>query len=243
VIGKSLPGTSYFKTSTMRAPQAPQTCFASEQFVDELAYAARMDPYQFRLQNISSTDQNRWHDSLVGAAQLANWQPKVANSVKQTGDVRTGRGIALGSFGGSQAGAVVDIEVNVRTGKIVVKRAYSAQVAGLTVYLDGATNQMEGNLVQGISRALYEETAFNTKRQTSLDWVTYPILRFKESPTVVTQIVQRTDLAPTGSGEPPTCPVPASIANAFFDATGVRLREAPMTPARVRGVLKAAGVV
>jgi nicotinate dehydrogenase subunit B len=243
VIGKSLPGTSYFKTSTMRAPQAPQTCFASEQFVDELAYAAKMDPYQFRLQNISSTDQNRWHDSLVGAAQLANWQPKVANSVKQTGDVRTGRGIALGSFGGSQAGAVVDIEVNIKTGKIVVKRAYSAQVAGLTVYLDGATNQMEGNLVQGISRALYEETAFNTKRQTSLDWVTYPILRFKESPTVATKIVQRTDLAPTGSGEPPTCPVPASIANAFFDATGVRLREAPMTPPRVRGVLKAAGVV
>ncbi|HEY4348886.1 MAG TPA: molybdopterin cofactor-binding domain-containing protein [Gaiellaceae bacterium] len=243
VIGKTLPGTSYFKTSTMRAPQAPQTCFASEQFVDELAHAANMDPVAFRLQNISTTDQNRWHDSLVGSAKLANWQPRVANSVKQTGDVRKGRGIALGSFGGSQAGAVVDIEVNVKTGRIAVKHAYSAQVAGLTVYLDGAVNQMEGNLVQGASRALLEEVGFNNKRQTSLDWVTYPILRFKDSPNVSTLVVQRTDLAPSGSGEPPTCPVAAAIANAFFDATGARIREAPMTPSRVRGVLKAAGVV
>ena len=243
VIGKTLPGTSYFKTSTMRAPQAPQTCFASEQFIDELAYAAKMDPYQFRLQNITTADQNQWHDSLVGAAQLANWQPRVANSVKQTGNIRTGRGIALGSFGGSQAGAVVEISVDMKSGKITVKKAYSAQVAGLTVFLDGAVNQMEGNLVQGSSRALWEGVTFNTKRQTSLDWTTYPILRFKDSPLVYTKIVQRTDLAPTGSGEPPTCPVPASIANAFFDATGVRIREAPMTPARVRATLAAAGVV
>jgi CO/xanthine dehydrogenase Mo-binding subunit len=243
VIGKTLPGTSYFKTSTMRAPQAPQTCFSSEQFIDELAYAAKMDPYQFRLLNITTADQNQWHDSLVGAAQLANWQPRVANSVKQTGNIRKGRGIALGSFGGSQAGAVVDIEVNMKSGKITVVKAYSAQVAGLTVFLDGAVNQMEGNLVQGSSRALFEAVTFNTKRQTSLDWTTYPILRFKDSPLVYTKIVQRTDLAPTGSGEPPTCPVPASIANAFFDATGVRIREAPMTAARVRATLAAAGVV
>jgi nicotinate dehydrogenase subunit B len=243
VIGKSLPGTSYFKTSTMRAPQAPQTCFASEQFIDELAYAAKMDPYQFRLQNISTTDQNRWHDSLVGAAQLANWQPRVANSVKQTGTVRKGRGIGLGTFGGSQAGAVVEISVNVKTGKITVDKAYSAQVAGLTVYLEGATQQMEGNLVQGASRALLEEVDFNTKRQTSLDWVTYPIIRFKDSPNVYTKIVQRTDLAPSGSGEPPTTSVAAAIANGFFDATGVRIRQAPMTPALVRATLKAAGVV
>jgi CO/xanthine dehydrogenase Mo-binding subunit len=243
VIGKSLPGTSYFKTSTMRAPQAPQTCFASEQFIDELAYAAKMDPYQFRLQNISITDQKQWHDSLVGVGQLANWQPRVANSIKQTGTVRTGRGLGLGTFGGSQAGTAVEISVNIKTGKITVDKAYSAQVAGLTVYLEGATQQMEGNLVQGASRALLEEVEFNTKRQTSLDWVTYPIIRFKDSPDVFTKIVQRTDLAPTGSGEPPTTAVAAAIANAFFDATGVRIRQAPMTPPLVRATLKAAGVV
>jgi nicotinate dehydrogenase subunit B len=102
---------------------------------------------------------------------------------------------------------------------------------------------MEGNLVQGASRALLEEVDFNTKRQTSLDWVTYPIIRFKDSPNVYTKIVQRTDLAPSGSGEPPTTSVAAAIANGFFDATGVRIRQAPMTPALVRATLKAAGVV
>jgi len=241
IIGKTLPGDRFFKTSTMRAPNAPQCCFASEQFVDELAYAAKMDPYEFRLKNISTTDQNKWRDVLVGTAELANWKPRVANSVQQTGNVRHGRGIGLGSFGGSQAGAAVEISVDMASGKIKVLHAYSAQVAGLTVYLEGAESQMIGNLVMGTSRTLLETVAFDSKRQTSLDWVTYPILRFKDSPNVHYKNVQRTDLAPTGSGEPPIAPVAAAIANAFFDATGVRIREAPLVPGRVRAVLKAAG--
>jgi CO/xanthine dehydrogenase Mo-binding subunit len=241
IIGKTLPGDRFFKTSTMRAPNAPQCCFASEQFVDELAYAAGMDPYEFRLKNISTTDQNRWRDVLVGTAELAGWKPRVANSVAQTGNIRVGRGIGLGSFGGSQAGAVVDVEVNMKTGKIRVTHAYSAQVAGLTVYLEGAESQMMGNLVMGTSRTLLETVAFDKRRQTSLDWATYPILRYKDSPNVSYKVVQRTDLAPSGSGEPPIAPVAAAIANAFFDATGVRIREAPLTPARVRAVLRAAG--
>jgi nicotinate dehydrogenase subunit B len=152
-----------------------------------------------------------------------------------------GRGIGLGAFAGSQAGVVVDIEVNKKTGKIVVKEAYAAQVAGLSVYLPGVEQQMDGNLIMGASRALSEAVIFNKAQVTSLDWVSYPIMRFKESPNTHYAIVQRTDLVPTGSGEPPAAPIPASIANAFFDATGVRIREAPMTPARVRAVLKAAG--
>ena len=100
---------------------------------------------------------------------------------------------------------------------------------------------MDGNLIMGASRALSEAVIFNKAQVTSLDWVSYPIMRFKESPKTYYSIVQRTDLVPTGSGEPPAAPIPASIANAFFDATGVRIREAPMTPARVRAVLKAAG--
>jgi CO/xanthine dehydrogenase Mo-binding subunit len=100
---------------------------------------------------------------------------------------------------------------------------------------------MDGNLIMGASRALSETVVFNKAQVTSLDWVTYPIMRFKESPKTYYEIVQRRDLAPTGSGEPPAAPIPASIANAFFDATGVRIREAPMTPSRVRAVLRAAG--
>jgi CO/xanthine dehydrogenase Mo-binding subunit len=241
VIGKTLPMTSYFKTSTMRAPNAPQTCFASEQFVDELAYAAKLDPYEFRLKNISTTDQNRWRDVLVGVAQLANWKPRVAASNLSSANVVTGRGIGLGSFAGSQSGAVADIEVNKKTGKIVVKHAYSAQVSGLGVSLEGLESQMMGSLMMGTSRTLYEAVAFNTKRVTGLDWVTYPILRFKDHPTIHYKVVQRLDLPPSGAGEPPDASVPAAIANAFFDATGVRIREAPLTPARVRAVLRAAG--
>jgi CO/xanthine dehydrogenase Mo-binding subunit len=247
VIAKSLPLlNNYFKTSSLRAPQAPQTCFGCEQMIDELAHAAGMDPYQFRLQNITTSQVNdgfnQWRDVLVGVAKLANWQPKVAASNLSNGDVATGRGLAIGGFAGSQAGVVVDIEVNKKTGKITVKNAYTAQVAGLTVYLDGVEQQLDGNLVMAASRALSEAVVFNKKQVTSLDWISYPIMRFKDSPNTKYQVVQRTDLAPTGSGEPPAAPMPAAIANAFFDATGVRIREAPMTPARVRAVLKAAGV-
>jgi CO/xanthine dehydrogenase Mo-binding subunit len=242
VIAKSLPlFNNYFKTSSLRAPQAPQTCFGSEQMIDELAHAAGMDPYQFRLQNITTTDQNQWRDALVAVAKLANWQPKVSASNLSTANVVTGRGIALGSFAGSQAGVVVDVEVNKKTGKMVVTNAYASQVAGLSVYLPGVEQQMDGSMIMGASRALSEAVVFNKAQVTSLDWVSYPIMRFKESPNTKVIAVQRTDLVPTGSGEPPSAPIPASIANAFFDATGVRIREAPMTPARIRAVLKAAG--
>jgi CO/xanthine dehydrogenase Mo-binding subunit len=247
VVAKSLPlFNNYFKTSSLRAPQAPQTCFGSEQMIDELAHAAGMDPYLFRLQNITSAQVNdgfnQWRDVLVGTAKLANWQPRVSASNLSKANVVTGRGIAVGGFAGSQAGVAVDIEVNKKTGKIVVKKAFTAQVAGLSVYLDGVEQQLDGNLVMAASRALSEAVVFNTRQVTSLDWVSYPILRFKESPETTYAIVQRTDLVPTGSGEPPAAPMPAAIANAFFDATGVRIREAPMTPSRVRAALAAAGV-
>ena len=145
--------------------------------------------------------------------------------------------------------------VNKKTGKIVAKHLYGAQDTGLSVYLAGVQNQAVGSMTQGASRALYEEIMFNKSNVTSLDWVAYPIMRFKDAPQITFSVVQRTDIPAvdggtvatagikaTGSGEPPTAPVAAAIANAFFDATGVRIRQAPMTPARVRATLKAAGV-
>ncbi len=116
-----------------------------------------------------------------------------------------------------------------KTGKIVAKHMYASQVAGLTVAPSLVENQMSGALIMGTSRALYEAVVFDKGRVTSLDWVTYPLLRIKDSPNVTTVPVQRLDLQPTGSGEPPTAASAAAIANAFFDATGVRLHEAPMT--------------
>jgi nicotinate dehydrogenase subunit B len=253
VIGKSVPlQNNYFKTAPLRAPNAPQTCFAYEQFVDELAYAANMDPYQFRLQNVATlaTDQanglanltfDRWKNVLVKVGQMSNWQPKVANSTKQTGDVRKGRGIALGTFANTMICNVCDITVNVKTGKITPVHVWTAQDTGLTVYPDGVANQGIGSVIQGVSRALFEQVSFNQKQVTSLDWVTYPILRFKDSPKVTPIIVNRPELRPTGAGDHVMEHVPAAIANAFFDATGVRIRQVPMTPARVRAALAANG--
>jgi CO/xanthine dehydrogenase Mo-binding subunit len=247
VAGKSLPiWNTFFKASALRAPHCPQTCFATEQLVDELAHAAGMDPFAFRLQNIQTGQVNdgfgQWRDALVGVADLAGWQPRVAAMRIGEGRIARGRGIAIGGFAMSQAAVVADIEVDRVTGKIRARHLYAAQVAGLAVYLPGIENQMEGNLIMGASRALHEEVAFNRSRSTSLDWVTYPILRFADAPRVSVRVVQRDDLASTGSGEPPSVPVPAAIANAFFDATGVRVRTAPMTPGRVRAVLASAGM-
>ena len=247
VTSKSLPVmNTFFKTSALRAPGAPPTTFATEQLIDELAHAAAMDPYLFRLQNVSTAQVNdgfgQWRDALVGVARLAGWRPRVAASGLSSAEVVTGRGIAIGGFAGSQVGVVAEIEVNRRTGRIIARHLYAAQVSGLAVYLDGIENQIEGNLIMGTSRALLEQVAFSTTRATSLDWLSYPILRFKDHPRVSYTIVQRKDLAPTGSGEPPQAPIAAAIANAFFDATGVRIREAPLSPGRVRAVLKAAGL-
>jgi CO/xanthine dehydrogenase Mo-binding subunit len=241
LTGKTLPlFKGYFQNGALRDPAGPQTSFASEQMMDELAYAAGMDPIAFRRLNISD---QRWLGVMNAAVSAAGWQPRVANSVKQTGDVVTGRGFGFGRHGtAAMAAGVVNIEVNKKTGVIRVLHTYNAMDAGLAVGLELVENQMTGASIQGISRALYEEVRFNKSRVTSLDWISYPILRFKDHPAVTNVIVQRTDQIPIGVGEPATTPMASAIANAFFDATGVRIREAPMTPARVRATLKAAGV-
>jgi nicotinate dehydrogenase subunit B len=152
------------------------------------------------------------------------------------------------------SGIVADVSVNKKSGKIAVTHLFGAQDTGLSVYLGGVENQAVGSMTQGLSRALLEQLVFNKSNVTSLDWVAYPILRFKDSPPITFSVIQRTDIPAvdsgtvaangvlaTGSGEPPTAPIAAALANAFFDATGVRIRQAPLTPARVRSALKAAG--
>jgi CO/xanthine dehydrogenase Mo-binding subunit len=261
VIAKSLPlQDNYFKTTFLRAPVAPQSAFAAEQLVDELAYAAKMDPVAFRLKNIATPTSpvpdvaERWKNALQGVAKLANWQSKVAASNLSSANVVSGRGVAFGQFANSRVAAVADIEVNKKTGKITVKHVYVASDAGLVVYPDGMHNNEEGAIMQGVSKSLVEQLVFNNKGVTSLDWVSYPMIRFKDAPKITLEALQRTDVPindttsvatggsrSTGSGEPGLVPVVPAIANAFFDATGVRIREAPMTPGRVRAVLAAAG--
>jgi nicotinate dehydrogenase subunit B len=243
VVGNSINGYGPFMKGTyLRAPGAPQALFASEQTIDALAHAANMDPIAFRIQNIDATDANgaaRWIPVLNAVAQAAGWKPKVSASKLGTGNVVTGRGVAIGGFANAMPALVADITVNKKTGKITVDHLYAAQDAGATVNPASVENQIEGCLVQGTSRALIEQVSFTKVRQTSLDWVSYPILRFKDAPAVTAIVVQRLDQPAAGSGEPTTAAVAAAIANAFFDATGVRLYRAPMSPRYVRAALAA----
>jgi CO/xanthine dehydrogenase Mo-binding subunit len=241
---------NYFKTGALRSPQGPQQAFGYEQMIDELAYAAKMDPYQFRVQNIRTTQDpalpwfngDRWLGVLNAAAQAAGWQPRVAAANLSSETVVSGRGIAITPHSRATSGVVAEIEVNKKTGKISVTHVYVSQDSGLAISPALMENQMVGAVIQGVSRALLEEVTFDKQRVTAVDWVSYPVLRFKDSPNVTPLVVQRLDKVSTGSGEIPLATTGAAIANAFFDATGVRIRRAPMTPGRVRAVLKAAGM-
>jgi CO/xanthine dehydrogenase Mo-binding subunit len=269
VLAKTQPlfGGS-FKSDPLRAPGAPQSHFAGEQLIDEIAFAMKMDPLALRKQNIDGTQAigARWLASLDAAAKMAGWKaaPPFSRGA-QKGEIRTGRGFAFGTFANSQVGMVADIEVSVKTGKIVAKHLYISHVNGVSMSPDLVANQNEGAAIQGLSRALYEGLTFTKDRITSTDWVSYPILRIKDTPKLTVGIVspegyvvniagggtnvQKGNVAAfnagwnsTGAGEPPTAPVAAAIANAFFDATGVRIRETPMSADRVRATLKAGGV-
>jgi nicotinate dehydrogenase subunit B len=254
LIFKSLPSwkATYFNVGFMRAPDSPQAPFAAEQVIDELAYAAKMDPVAFRLQNVTQSEPNktRWSNLVNAVTQAAGWQPKVAGSSRAQGDVVSGRGFAMmdrssvtiGSFANTIGASVADIEVNKKTGKIVVKHLYVGMDAGMSVNPGLVENQIVGGTIQTVSRALYEQVNFDKSHVTSLDWVSYPVLRFKDSPQVTPIVVQHMDLPPLGVGQEMVQTIAPAIANAFFDATGVRLRSAPMSPPRVRAALKAAGV-
>jgi len=230
----------YLRGSSLRSGGEGQiSAFASEQLIDELSVAAKMDPVAFRRLNIAD---DQWLFALDAAARGANWQPRVMGSNLSDKQVVTGRGVAVGSHGtAARSAAVVDITVDKKSGKITVTHIYNGIDAGLIVNPDGVENQMTGGSIFGLSRALSETFQTSKTRVTSLDWVTYPILRFKDAPHVTNVAVSRPDRLPTGTGEPAVCPIPAAVANAFFDATGVRIRQGPMTPARVRATLKAAG--
>ena len=139
---------------------------------------------------------------------------------------------------GGYAAAVADVEVDKTTGRVAVKKITLAHDCGLIVNPDGVKNQVEGNIIQGVSRALLEEVTFNASAVTSLDWASYPILKFADVPEVDIVLINRQDVAPLGAGELSTVPIPAAIASAIFDAVGIKLREVPFTPKRVLAELK-----
>jgi nicotinate dehydrogenase subunit B len=235
-VNHRVPGINGFlKGSYLRSPLDISISFASEQTIDELAYLAGMDPHAFRQRNISDV---RWLEVLNAVARAAHWTPARAAAKLSTAKVVTGRGIAVGTHLSSYAAAVAEIEVNKETGQIVAKHMYGALDAGQAVNPGFVENQISGMLIQATSRILKEEVTFTKTRVTSLDWDSYPILRFAEHPEVTSIVVQRLDQPSTGAGEEVLGPAAAAIANAFFDATGVRLRQYPLTPSRVQAALQ-----
>jgi CO/xanthine dehydrogenase Mo-binding subunit len=234
LVNHRVPGHGYLKGQSLRSPLDISFSFASEQAIDELAHLADMDPFVFRQRNIKDP---RWLGVLNAVAKAAGWTPRKAGASLSDAKVVKGRGMALGTHLTSYGAAVAEIEVDKETGRVVAKHMYGALDAGLTVNPDFVENQITGMLVQATSRMLKEEVTFTKTNVTSLDWDTYPILRFEECPEVTAIVVQRLDEKSDAAGEEVIGPAGAAIANAFFDATGVRMREYPLTPNRVLAAL------
>jgi nicotinate dehydrogenase subunit B len=224
------------RTSNLRAPGDVARCFASECFIDEIAADLKVDPVEFRLRNL--TGNKRGIECLQAAADKAGWQRRPSPAPASSGNIARGRGVALTQRANTYVAVVAEVEVSKSTGQVAVKRVVCSHDCGLMINPDGVKNQVEGNVIQGVSRAMYEEVTFDANGVTSLDWATYPILRFPDVPDLDVVLINRPEIAPLGAGEGATIPPAAAIANAIFDAVGARLREGPFTPKRVLAAMQ-----
>ena len=230
-----LERASPLRTSHLRDPVGPQIHFASESFMDELAAAAGADPIEFRLRYIKDP-----RDIVVikAAAAKANWDARPSPRKDQTGSKVSGRGIAYSQRNGTRVAIVAEVDIDRSTGKIFAKKFTVAHDCGQVINPDGLVKCVEGNIVQGVSRTLWEEVTFDKKSVTSVDWISYPILDITETPGQIdVVIINRPEIEPSGAGEPSIRPIAAAIANAIFDATGVRIRRVPFSPDRVKAAL------
>ncbi len=234
LVNHHVPGLGYLKGAWLRSPLDLSFSFTSEQAIDQLAFLLKLDPYEFRRRNIKDA---RWLGVLDAAAKAAKWTARPAASNLSKTNVVIGRGIGMGTHLASYGAAVAEIEIDKQSGKVIAKHLYGAVDAGLVVNPGNVESQISGQLVQTASRMFHEEVTFTKTNVTSLDWASYPILRFEESPRVTPVVVQRLNERSTGAGEEVMAAAAGAIANAFFDATGVRMTEFPLTPKRVLAAL------
>jgi CO/xanthine dehydrogenase Mo-binding subunit len=228
---------SPFRTSPIRTPGKIANTFAVESFVDEVCALAKIDPVEYRLRRLTDP---RGQEVIRRAAARMGWQPRPSpRPVDPGAAVLTGRGIAYVHYKHAENHVAMGMEVAVEraTGVIRVTRVVCAQDCGLMINPDNVASQLEGNILQTLSRTLHEEIVFDRDRVTSVDWARYPILRFDEVPTIELDMIQRLDEPPLGVGEAASAPVPAALGNAVFDAIGVRLRVVPFRPDRVKVAL------
>ena len=233
------------RASWLRGVSAMPNSFAHESYIDELATAAGVDPLTFRLRYL---DDPRARELLQATAAKAGW--KMHDQPQQQGaegDVLHGQGIAWAryvhskwpGFGAAWAAWIADVEVNKRTGEVHVKRVVVGHDAGLTINPAGVEHQIHGNVVQTTSRAMIEQVPTEREQNTvaTREWGSYPILSFRQVPVIEVMQMPRHNEPALGAGESASVPGTAAIANAIFDATGVRFRQPPFTPEVVRAAL------
>jgi nicotinate dehydrogenase subunit B len=231
---------SPFFTGPLRSPERLQNSFAHESFVDEIAASLKADPVEYRLRHLSDP---RLVEVVKRATAAANWdsRPSPRGGLRRNG-LASGRGMACVLYEGDNGycAMVAEVEVNQDTGLITVKRLVIANDSGPISNPDGLKNQLEGGALHGISRTLLEEVTWDVEKVTSVDWKTYrPLAVGASIPKVETILINRPDERAMGAGETAVTIVAAAIANAVFDATGLRLRQVPFTPERVKSALTA----
>ncbi len=223
-----------FKPAWIRSPGRMQNSFANEAFFDEIAAHLGIDALEARLQYVHDA---RGKEVLERVATLSGWRQRPKPDRHAVTSV--GRGLAYVKYElvRTYVGVVCEAEVNRETGEVIPKKFFVAHDCGQIINPDGLRNQIEGNVVQTVSRVMLEELRFNRSRVTSVDWASYPILQFPQVPEVVMDLIDRPNEVPWGAGEPTAALVPAAISNAVFDATGVRLRSVPFTPDKVKAAI------
>jgi nicotinate dehydrogenase subunit B len=237
VVANDMP--PIVRAAWLRGVSALPNTFAHESWIDECASEAGVDPIEYRLRYLKDP---RAIDLVNAVAERAGWEPRPVREDKQAeGDIVRGRGFAYAlyvhskfpGYGAAWSAWIADVAVNKATGDVSVTRVVAGQDSGLMINPDGVRHQIHGNVIQSTSRALMEEVSFDRTSVTAREWGAYPIIKFPEVPEIDVLMLPRHDQPPLGVGESASVPSAAAIANAIYDATGVRFRELPFTPERI----------
>jgi CO/xanthine dehydrogenase Mo-binding subunit len=242
------------RTGNLRDPNGPQSTFAAESFIDEMAAVAKADPLSFRMQMLtaSSADDGGFRRArsiavLRAAADAYGWDARPSPKPRANGNILAGRGVAYTFRGETIVALIAEVEVNRQTGHVWAKRLVCAHDCGLVVNPQSLRHTVECAMLHGLSRAIHEEVRFDTEKITNVDWRSYPTLRHADVPEHIDVVLvngdpnpNRPDLPPYGAGEAALKPMLAAIGNAIYDATGVRIRRVPFRDDRVLTALRIA---